>query len=108
MAEISPAEVREVRKRFKAILVANLGYGKLCHDKGRYECLGICVSASIDKQALKRILEDTAEGGYAVASPIGRRSPRLSPSGSSASRNTGNCGYTGKSGRKKAASSLMG
>ena len=33
LAEISPAEVREVRKRFKAILVANLGYGKLCHDK---------------------------------------------------------------------------
>ena len=33
LAEISPAEVREVGKRLKAILVANLGYGKLCHDK---------------------------------------------------------------------------
>ena len=31
--KLAPAEVREVRKRFKTILVTNLGYGKLGHDK---------------------------------------------------------------------------
>ena len=71
LAEISPAEVREVRKRFKAILVANLGYGKLCHDKVVMNVLAFAFQHPLISGLSKRILEDTAEGGYAVASQLG-------------------------------------
>ncbi len=71
MAEISPAEVREVGKRLKAILVANLGYGKLCHDKVVMNVLAFAFQHPLISGLSERILEDTAEGGYAVASQLG-------------------------------------
>ena len=97
MAEISPAEVREVRKRLKTILVTNLGYGKLGHDKVVVDVLAFAFQHPLVGGLSERILEDTAEGGYTVAPNWAKVSTSFA-SGSSASRNTGNCGYTGKSG----------
>ena len=70
MAEISPAEVREVRKRFKTILVTNLGYGKLGHDKVIVDVLAFALQHPLISGLSERILEDTAEGGYTVASQL--------------------------------------
>ena len=70
MAEISPAEVREVRKRFKTILVTNLGYGKLGHDKVVVDVLAFALQHPLISGLSERILEDTAEGGYTVASQL--------------------------------------
>ena len=66
MAEISPAEVREVRKRLKTILVTNLGYGKLGHDKVVVDVLAFAFQHPLVGGLSERILEDTAEGGYTV------------------------------------------
>ena len=100
MAEISPAEVREVGKRLKAILVTNLGYGKLGHDKVVMNVLAFAFQHPLISGLSKRILEDTAEGGYAVASQLGEGLHvfRLLVVLHHEILETG---YTGKSGRKR-------
>lgn len=71
MAEIRPAEVREVRERLEAVFVTNLGYGKLGHDKVVMNVLAFALQHPLISGLSERILEDTAEGGYTVASQLG-------------------------------------
>ena len=60
------AEVREVRKRFKAILVANLGYGKLCHDKVVMNVLAFAFQHPLISGLSKRIPKIRRKVGTAL------------------------------------------